>query len=113
MAQNELFNILNPDEAPYMSLPPVTRGPLELANVPRFQQEPRPYSINTNAISLLSQVLGDIVTENTIGGYLDDFSAKAEFPGPGDSRMSLGYNVPSRHGYNIDWELGMQVPFEL
>tara|TARA_R100000781_G_scaffold110736_1_gene76427 strand:- start:1282 stop:1623 length:342 start_codon:yes stop_codon:yes gene_type:complete len=112
MAQNELFNILNPNEAPYMSLPPVSKGPIDLANIPKFQDEPKLYSVNTNAMGLLGKVLSDIVLENRITDYIDDFSAELEFPGPGSSRMSLGYNVPSGLGYNNDWEIGASVPFD-
>ena len=112
MPENELFNILNPNEAHYMSLPPVEKGPIQLANIPRFQNEPKPYSVNTNAMGLLGRVLSDIIQENTLRVYLDDFSAQVEFPGPGASTMNVGYNIPSGLGYNNDWAVGATVPVD-
>lgn len=112
MADNELLNILNPQAAPYLSVPPIERGPFDMANVPRFQSEPKPYSINTNAIGLLGQVLQEIVLEGTVPNLIENFSGVAQFPGPGDSTMHLGYNTPTDLGFNNDWEIGMQVPFD-
>ena len=113
MAQNELQNILNPQDAPYLSLPPMELGPLALANIPRFQQEQKLYSVNTNAMSLLGQVLEDVIMENTITSYIDDFELEATFPGPGSAEMNVKYNMPSGLGHRNDWEIGATIPFDL
>ena len=83
-----------------------------MANIPRFQPETKPYSVKTNAMSLLGLVLKDAIMENTITDYIDDFSLRATFPGPGNSQMNVGYNVPSGLGYNNDWQLGATVPID-
>lgn len=112
MAQNELQNILNPQEAPYLSLPPIEHGPLQMANIPRFQQEPKLYSVNTNAMSLLGRVLEDVIMENAVTDYMNEFELEATFPGPGSAQMNVKYNMPSGLGYRNDWEIGATVPFD-
>ena len=111
MAQNELQNILSPEDAPYLSLPPIEYGPLQMANIPRFQQETRPYSMNTNAMSLLGRVLEDVIMENNVTSYINDFELEASFPGPGSAQMNVKYNMPSGLGHRNDWEVGATVPF--
>jgi hypothetical protein len=116
MAQNELLNILNPEAAPFLSMPPIELGPIATANIPRFNNEPKPYSINTNAIGLLGHVLQEVIMEGEVRNLqhtLSNFSARAEFPGPGGSYVNMGYNVPTGLGYNNDWEVGLTVPFDL
>jgi len=115
MADNQLFNILSPQAAPFLTKPAVELGPLQTANIPRFNKEPQLYSINTNAIGLLGHVLQEVIMEGEVRDLqhtLSNFSARAGVQGPGGSYLSAGYNVPSGLGYNNDWELGVSFPFD-
>ena len=116
MKENEIFNILYPEAAPYLSAPAIEGGPLQSAKLPKFSKEPKPYSINTNAIGLLGHVLQEAIMEGEVRSFkktLENFSGRADFQGPGSSRINVGYNVPSPLGNQNDWEVGVRFPFNL